>query len=79
MLKIISTAGGFFCFLGWCLMFIPVVLDHYDYEKFRDVFVFGVGSLPYGMTFGAVAFVTGIIIMLLSEIASALRGQEPTM
>ena len=79
MLWGIRYAGGLFCFLGWFLIIIPPVFKHYDWENFRDVFVFGVGSLPYGMTFGAVTFVTGMIIMLLSEIVSALRGQEPTL
>ena len=79
MLWGIRLAGGVFCGVGWFLIIIPPVFDHYDYEKFRDVFILGVGSLPYGMTFGAVAVVTGMIIILLSEIVSALRGQEPTI
>ena len=79
MLGSIRYAGEVFCVIGCFLMIIPPVFKHYDWENFRDVFILGVGSLPYGMTFGAVALVTGIIIMLLSEIASALRGQEPTL
>ena len=63
----LMTIAGFVQFIG------PWSQGHLTSEMIKDVFGLGVGSLPYGMTFGAVAFVSGLIIMLLAEILATLR------
>jgi hypothetical protein len=75
----IALTGLAITWAGFCSFLWPWSQGHLPYSLFYDVFILGAGSLPYGMTFSAVAFVTGIIIMLLADISAALRGQKAVM
>ena len=71
----IGYTGLLMTFAGFLMFIWPWSMGHLISELMNDVFILGVGSLPYGMTFGAVAFVSGLIIVLLSEILATLRRQ----
>ena len=79
MLWGIALPGLAITWAGFLVFFWPWSQGHLPYSLFYDVFILGAGSLPYGMTFGAVAFVSGLIIMLLAEILATLRGTVAMM
>ena len=73
MITWIGFTGFVMTFAGFLMLVLPWSNGNLTSEMIKDVFGLGVGSLPYGMTFGAVAFVSGLIIMLLAEILATLR------
>ncbi len=73
MVTWIGYTGFLMAMTGFLKFIWPWSQGHLTSEMIKDVFILGAGSLPYGMTFGAVAFVSGLIIMLLAEILATLR------
>lgn len=79
MITWIGFTGFVMTFAGFLMLVLPWSNGNLTSEMIKDVFILGAGSLPYGMTFGAVAFVSGLIIMLLAEILATLRGTVAMM
>ena len=76
MLVGIGYTGFFMAIAGFFGFLSPWMKGSLTSELMNDVFILGMGSPPYAMTFGAIAFVSGLIIMLLAEIVATLRGTE---
>ena len=66
----LTTFAGFFGFI------LPFAFNDYPLQKFHDVLVLGLEPFPYSMTLSIAGFFTGLILMMLADISSALRGQR---
>ena len=76
MQNVIYPIGFITTFVSFFGFSLPFVFNDYPLQKFHDVLVLGLEPFPYSMTLSIAGFFTGLILMMLADISSALRGQR---
>ena len=76
MQHVIHAIGFLTTFVSFFGFSAPFVYGDYPLAKYYDVLVLGLEPFPYSITLSIAGFFTGLILIVLADISSALRGQR---